>query len=232
MEVKADDDAAPKQELGTTQAAVQQDPSVAGLQIPFKERPQLLMMYGRQHTGKSALCKALAYQCAKAGVFDWMIVYTATSWNDHYRSFLPEHAVRVWKQDEFYELYGKIRAFKRAHPDKPLSRGCVIVDDCLGQQKLYDPRFLNIISTYRHYNTDIWQTQQLVSYGASTLQRTMLDYAFMFRATDDQSVRFVQNSRRTLPVAQSIQEGVSGGYSAEVHVPGQGTCTCTVDSRG
>jgi ABC-type dipeptide/oligopeptide/nickel transport system ATPase component len=160
-----------------------------GLAIDFKTRPLLLQMYGKQGSGKSVLCKSLLYAASKQGIFDWVIVYTATAWNDHYRSFLPEHAVRVWDQDAFYDMFAKIRAFKKANPKKALSRGLCIVDDCLGQQKLYDPRFMNLISTYRHYNVDLWQCQQIVSYGASTLQRTMVDWAFLYRATDDQSIR-------------------------------------------
>ena len=77
----------------------------------------------KQGSGKSVLCKSLLYAASKQGIFDWVIVYTATAWNDHYRSFLPEHAVRVWDQDAFYEMFAKIRAFKKANPKKALSRG-------------------------------------------------------------------------------------------------------------
>jgi ABC-type dipeptide/oligopeptide/nickel transport system ATPase component len=180
--------------MADDQLPMLQDPTgdgsaVSGLAIDFKSRPLLLQLYGKQGSGKSVMCKALVYAASKQDVFDWVVVYTATAWNDHYRSFLPEHAVRVWDQDAFYEMFAKIRAFKKQNPKKPLSRGLCIVDDCLGQQKLYDPRFMNLISTYRHYNVDLWQCQQIVSYGASTLQRTMVDWAFLYRATDDQSIR-------------------------------------------
>ena len=112
------------------------DGPTSGLAIDFKTRPLLLQMYGKQGSGKSVLCKSLLYAASKQGIFDWVIVYTATAWNDHYRSFLPEHAVRVWDQDAFYDMFAKIRAFKKANPKKALSRGLCIVDDCLGQQKL------------------------------------------------------------------------------------------------
>ena len=110
-----------------------------GLAIDFKTRPLLLQMYGKQGSGKSVLCKSLLYAASKQGIFDWVIVYTATAWNDHYRSFLPEHAVRVWDQDAFHDMFAKIRAFKKANPKKALSRGLCIVDDCLANRSCMTP---------------------------------------------------------------------------------------------
>ena len=69
-------------------------PMRSGLSIDFHSRPLLIQLYGKQGSGKSVLCKALLYAAAKQKVYDWVIVFTATSWNDFYTSFLPEHAVR------------------------------------------------------------------------------------------------------------------------------------------
>ena len=56
-------------------------------------------------------------------------VFTATSWNDFYTGFLPEHAVRTFTPQAFYAIFNKIQRFKKGNPKKPLSRGCVVLGD-------------------------------------------------------------------------------------------------------
>ena len=56
------------------------------------------------------------------------------------------------------------------------------------QKLIYDPRFTNILATYRHHNVDLWSTQQYIV-GASPMMRSMLDIAFLYRATDEQSIK-------------------------------------------
>ena len=98
--------------------------------------------------------------------------------------------MRQFSPDAFYSIFTKIQRFKKDNPKKKLSRGCVVLDDVMGQtQKLiYDPRFTNILATYRHHNVDLWSTQQYIV-GASPMMRSMLDWAFVFRATDEQSIK-------------------------------------------
>ena len=61
--------------------------SGGGLDIDMSSRPLLIQMHGKQGSGKTVLCKALLLAAARKKVFDWVVVFTATSWNDYYTSF-------------------------------------------------------------------------------------------------------------------------------------------------
>lgn len=163
------------------------------LELDFK-RGKMILMIGKQASGKSYLTKSIIYQCSKSKIFKFGIVFTGSKINGDY-DFLDDDIVREDYSEENLEKYiNKLRKWCQDHPGEKLPRSFLILDDLLGRIRINSPVFANLMSTYRHYNLTIIITSQYMVKNCSTLLRELVDYAFIFRTRFKNSLKHLYES--------------------------------------
>ena len=174
---------------GAVEAVDEGTPQIReGLEIDLASRPILISMTGKCNSGKTVLLRSLLYHAARAGTWKWIIVFVGHDFSKDYSEILPEHCVRIFTPAAYMAVFDKIRTYKRANPDKALSHGLVVCDDCQGlfARLKNTVEFQNLLISHRHLGVSLAFLNQYAT-GQTTLQRSLTDIAFAFRASDVQS---------------------------------------------
>lgn len=175
-----------------------------GFEFDFGNRPQICQLFGKCNSGKSEMIRALIYAtCARPDpVYKWIIVFTATTFNQFYTQFLPSHCVRKFSPEAFFDVFRKIEAKVTRGGQKKgfkLDHGLVVLDDCQGlwAKVKHTPEFNSIQISHRHRGVSLWYSNQYVV-GMTTLQRSLCDLAVLFRASDEPSLKHLYRMAGTM----------------------------------
>jgi hypothetical protein len=149
------------------------------------------LLSGKSKSGKSYLMKYLITSKAfSSDKYKFGIVFTTSGiYNDDY-DFLPKKSVREFNEDTFKAWFDHLKSLKERYGDN-IPRNFIVFDDLMGV--LSDSNLVkNFISSYRHWGTDIYiAVQYVASSASSTLLRQQVNYAFIFRDSNMDSLKYL-----------------------------------------
>lgn len=151
-----------------------------GLEIDLT-RGRIVVLIGKQASGKSFLLRSIMYQLAKQKRFTFGRVFTSTGFNGDYDWLEPHNVESNYSEERLEEYIDKLRGWLKRNPGKKLPPNFIILDDLLGKMHINSGTFNNLMATYRHFNTSIFITSQYMVKNVSSLLRELTDIAFIFK---------------------------------------------------
>ena len=133
-------------------------------EIPTK-RASLILLLGKQGSGKTHFLKSLLRDGFKSGHFKFGRVYVRTKFNKDF-DFMPEKAVQQnFSLDKIQTYCNKLAKWREENDGQMVPANVLVLDDMLGLVRHNDPRWTNLLANLRHYGMTIICTSH------STLQR-------------------------------------------------------------
>ena len=146
-------------------------------------RGQIIVLIGKQASGKSFLLRNLIYQLSKQQTFKFGKVFTATGFIYSDYDFMPEkHVDSDYSEVKLESYIGSLKQWMEKNKGKKLPPSFLVLDDLLGKIQGHTDIFQNLMATYRHFNLTIFITSQYTVKNVSPLLRELTDLAFIFRS--------------------------------------------------
>ena len=153
------------------------DSKVCGDKVPF-----LALLCGAKHSGKSELVRFICYTYASQ--FSYIVVFSPTSLNSYYQSFLPEaHVHNDYDETIMKKIMAKQAEYKKR--SGPPINCLVIFEDVLGSSTIdLERRKDNVLNSIwtcnRHWNLSALVVTQRLK-GVPKALRENCDYVFLLR---------------------------------------------------
>ena len=150
-------------------------------ELPTK-RASLILLLGKQGSGKTHFLKSLLRDGFKSGHFKFGRVYVRTKFNKDF-DFLPEKAVHQdFSLDKIQTYCNKLAKWREENDGKMVPANVLVLDDMLGLLKSNDHRWINLLANLRHYGMTIIVTSQYFAAGGccTTQMRNQCDIALMW----------------------------------------------------
>ena len=167
--------------VSNTNTANTANASNATFQMPTK-RASLILLLGKQGSGKTHFLKSLLRDGFKAGHFKFGRVYVRTKFNKDF-DFMPEKAVHQdFSLDKIQTYCNKLAKWREENDGKMVPANVLVLDDMLGLLKSNDHRWINLLANLRHYGMTIIVTSQYFAAGGccTTQMRNQCDIALMW----------------------------------------------------
>ena len=172
--------------------AMQTEASNNTFELPTK-RASLILLLGKQGSGKTHFLKSLLRDGFKAGHFKFGRVYVRTKFNKDF-DFMPEKSVHQdFSLDKIQTYCNKLAKWREENEGKMVPANVLVLDDMLGLLKSNDRRWINLLANLRHYGMTIIVTSQYFAAGG------------VLHHTDEKPVRHSPHvGMQVCSIAQSI----------------------------
>lgn len=147
--------------------------------------PGFTILVGKPASGKSYLLSyllALDHPHYNDNPILYAVVFTTTKFNRQWSEIFPEDYVHAGYNP------GALQAMLDIQSENSRNRAAVIFDDCLDQKGFASQLFLNLTTTYRHYNLDVYISTQYL-YRVPTTVRECATRVALFRTTTERSLK-------------------------------------------
>jgi hypothetical protein len=147
--------------------------------------PFFTIVIGKPASGKSHLMNYILmcnHENYTTDPFKYGIVFTTTKFNKSWSNIVPEQFVHPKYNETALDSLMKLQA------EHNNNRAFVIFDDCLDQKAFASQLFLNLVTTYRHYNISVMISTQYL-YRVTTTVRECASRVAIFRLTTERSLK-------------------------------------------
>jgi hypothetical protein len=149
------------------------------------------LLSGKSKSGKSYLMKYLiTSKVFSKDKYKFGIVFTTSGIYNNDYDFLPSKSIREFNENTFKTYFDYLKLLKEKYKDN-IPRNFIVFDDLMGV--LTDSNIVkNFISSYRHWGCDIYiAVQYVASSASSTLLRQQVNYAFIFKDSNMDSLKYL-----------------------------------------
>lgn len=143
------------------------------MNIDLCKKPTLSIIHGLKGSGKTYLCKFLIYNESLKGHFDYIILFSTTSYQ---YPELPNSCKKVFSMEYLNKIL-------QMHTKNKKLKGLLIFNDCLGTVSFIHKDFINFTVTHRHHNISVITLSQTIK-GLSKTYLMNADHVFLFRFTN------------------------------------------------
>lgn len=147
--------------------------------------PSLTILVGKPGSGKSHLLNyllTLGHPHYNKSPILYAIVFTTTKFNKQWSSIFPDDYVHPRYDPDILQGLIEIQQ-ENSH-----NRAAVIFDDCLDQRAFASQLFLDLCTTFRHLNIDLFISTQYI-YKCPPVVRECASRVAMFRVTSERSLK-------------------------------------------
>lgn len=151
-----------------------------------KITPGFNLIVGKPASGKTFLLQYLMmldHSDYNKNPIKYGVVFTTTKFNRHYESLFPAEYIHSSYNPEALQSLLDIQSSTGGQ-----HRAFVIFDDCLDQKAFASQLFLNLTTTFRHYNIDVYLVTQYI-FRVPPPVRECATRVGMFRTTTERSVK-------------------------------------------
>ena len=152
-------------------------------------KPFFIIISGQPGSGKSSLIKYIMLtnnMNFTKSPFQYGVVFSNTSFKDSF-NYIPSKYVHGSYKPEILQ---NLMEIQKEHYDKS---AFVVFDDCLPAKAFTSQLFVDLSTTYRHWNISVIISSQYI-YRISPTIRECSKYAIMFRTTTQKSIKALFDS--------------------------------------
>jgi len=145
-------------------------------------RARIFVIVGRCGSGKSVAMKSILKHCCENNIFSFGRVYTSTKqMNQDWSSIIPDkHVFDNYSDNHLKNYINKLKEWKVTQK-KDLPHSFLIFDDLLSVMNIHSPLLKWFFSVHRHWNITIFLSSQHLVSNISTMLRTLVDGAIIFK---------------------------------------------------
>jgi hypothetical protein len=144
---------------------------------------KLFVLVGKSFKGKSYMMRYILSDWLRTGKVKFGLVFCKTTFNNDFTSFLPKDKVIEGYDEEILKKY--VDNLKNIIKEKgSVPPSFLVFDDLVGVLNNQSDWFNNFMSTFRHYNINIFIAAQYLTgkKAISTLTREQTNFAIMFNS--------------------------------------------------
>lgn len=148
--------------------------------------PGFTLIIGKPNSGKTFLLKYLLmldHESYNKLPIKYGLIFTTTKFNKHYETIFPSDFIHSSYNPD--ALQGLLDIQSETAAQNP---AVVIFDDCLDMKGFTSQLFLNLTTTYRHYNITVYLITQYV-YRVPPTVRECASRVAIFRTTTERSLK-------------------------------------------